>query len=246
MKQYFLHDGQNQLGPFSPEELKEKNITADTFVWKEGMSDWVKAKDIAELNGIFINTPPPFKSAVNISQPSQPLKETQSQSASFKTGNWIGRNWKAFTLFSIIGVIALIIIYNNAKPNSDNPYDPPFPDSSATREKTPEELRQELEIMEKENPLKYLKASLTRRKNLLGENVFEGTISNNASTATFKDITVNVVYLSKTRSVIGYHDFIVYETIGPKQTVEIKKAKFFPPSDTDEYKVDIVSAIAVD
>jgi GYF domain 2 len=244
MKQYFLHDGQNQLGPFSPEELKGKNITSETFVWKEGMSDWVKANEIEELRVLLINTPPPFKAAT-VSKPSLPIAERQNQSGAFNTGSWIGRNWRKLSLVIIIGIVAIILYNYVANQNQGNAYYPPSLDSFP-REKTPEELRLELQMKERENPKEYLKAYITRRKNLIGENVFEGTITNNASAASFKDITVKIFYLSKTRSVIGYHDFTVYEIIGPNQTVEIKKVKYFAPNDTDEYKIDIVSAIAVD
>jgi hypothetical protein len=53
MKHYYLHNGQNLLGPFSPEELKEKNISRETFVWKEDQNDWIQANEIPALAGIF-------------------------------------------------------------------------------------------------------------------------------------------------------------------------------------------------
>ena len=56
MKQYYLHNGRNLVGPFTPEELKEKNITGETFVWKEDQHDWIKANDIPALINIFSNS----------------------------------------------------------------------------------------------------------------------------------------------------------------------------------------------
>ena len=52
-KYYFvIIDGQ-QNGPFSVEELQQKGITPETYVWREGFSDWVKASTVAELATLF-------------------------------------------------------------------------------------------------------------------------------------------------------------------------------------------------
>ena len=245
MSQDYLHDGQNQIGPFSIDELMRKNISGETFVWKEGMADWVKAKEIPDLKEIFGNTPPPFRASVNNPKPPLTSAGTKEASGTYKTGNWIGRNLKLTFFILALVVLAAYLFYVN-RSRSDYSYSP-FQDSlTLPREKTPEELRMELQTKEKENPTEYLKPALTRRKNLIGENVFEGTITNTASAASFKDIAIKIVYLSKTRSVIGYHEFVVYEVIGPQQTVSIRKVKFFPPEDTDEYRFDITSAIPVE
>ena len=61
MKQYYLHNSQKLLGPFTSEELKEKNITSETFVWKEDQNDWIKANEIPELTDIFSNAVPHFR-----------------------------------------------------------------------------------------------------------------------------------------------------------------------------------------
>jgi hypothetical protein len=44
------------VGPFTPEELKEKNITGETFVWKEDQNDWIKANEIPALINAFRNS----------------------------------------------------------------------------------------------------------------------------------------------------------------------------------------------
>ncbi len=33
MKKYYLHNGQESIGPFTKEQLKEQKITKDTSVW---------------------------------------------------------------------------------------------------------------------------------------------------------------------------------------------------------------------
>lgn len=58
---YFLHDGDEQRGPFSLEDLKTKLITKDTPVWREGLADWSKAGALDELRSLFASVPPSFK-----------------------------------------------------------------------------------------------------------------------------------------------------------------------------------------
>ena len=59
MKQYYIHDGQNQQGPFNLEELLDKGVTINTPIWFEGINDWTAAGQIEEIKSR-INTPPPF------------------------------------------------------------------------------------------------------------------------------------------------------------------------------------------
>lgn len=49
MREYFFLEGKEQNGPFSIEQLTQKELTKETLIWTEGMEDWQKIKDIAEL-----------------------------------------------------------------------------------------------------------------------------------------------------------------------------------------------------
>jgi hypothetical protein len=59
MKNYF-YVGQNgqQCGPVAMEQLSSCGITRETFVWSEGMTEWKKAGEVAELANLFIAVPP--------------------------------------------------------------------------------------------------------------------------------------------------------------------------------------------
>ena len=48
MSHYFYYEGNTQKGPVSQEELL-KNITLETEIWTQGMTDWKKAKDVPEI-----------------------------------------------------------------------------------------------------------------------------------------------------------------------------------------------------
>lgn len=60
MKKYFYAEGDKSYGPFSIEELKEKNISKETLVWFEELGDWKPAGSVDELKEIFKLTPPPL------------------------------------------------------------------------------------------------------------------------------------------------------------------------------------------
>lgn len=53
MQYYYISDGQNTIGPLSKLKLISQNITKETLVWSEGLSEWKKAGDIEELADLF-------------------------------------------------------------------------------------------------------------------------------------------------------------------------------------------------
>ncbi len=65
--QWFAGIEGKQAGPFAEEALAGKaaagEISRDTLLWKQGMANWTKAGDIAELANLFANTPPPLPPA---------------------------------------------------------------------------------------------------------------------------------------------------------------------------------------
>lgn len=61
MNKYYLQNGNENIGPFTIEELKAKGISKSTPVWCEGMSDWTEATNVTELASILNATPPPIK-----------------------------------------------------------------------------------------------------------------------------------------------------------------------------------------
>lgn len=68
---YYLHDGDEQCGPFSLDDLKRKSTTKETPVWREGLNDWAKAGTLDELSSLFASKPPLFN------KQSLPVKSNQ-------------------------------------------------------------------------------------------------------------------------------------------------------------------------
>ncbi len=53
MSQFYYTDGKERFGPFSLEDLRGKNLTGETLIWREGLTDWVPAKTVSDLNPLF-------------------------------------------------------------------------------------------------------------------------------------------------------------------------------------------------
>lgn len=81
---YFIHDGKEEAGPFSIEELKSKKISRDIHVWREGLSSWQPAGTLQELEQVFL-VPPPF-----FSNESPSYIPEQTQSSAFRIGKTVG------------------------------------------------------------------------------------------------------------------------------------------------------------
>ena len=47
---YYLDNNNQQQGPVELGQLQSLGVTAETFVWKAGMDQWQKAKDVPEVN----------------------------------------------------------------------------------------------------------------------------------------------------------------------------------------------------
>ena len=58
MVNYYYTDGKERFGPFTVEGLRDKKITRDTLVWKEGLTDWVPARNLSDLETLFFEAIP--------------------------------------------------------------------------------------------------------------------------------------------------------------------------------------------
>jgi hypothetical protein len=122
--------------------------------------------------------------------------------------------------------------------------------------KSPEELREELKQLEENAPLDYLTVEATMTPNIIQtqksglfknakfENdgyFMDGVISNKATLAKYKDIVLNISYISKTGTVLEETKEILYEFYEPNS-----ESAFFlhlyPPAETYEFNVYIKGA----
>jgi len=87
---------------------------------------------------------------------------------------------------------------------------------------TYEESKTSIEDKEKDNPLSFLSIDATYRKNLLGEWVVQGKISNSATVAIYKDVKLSLIFNSKTDTYLGSETQTVYEFVKPGQSKSFK------------------------
>lgn len=116
---------------------------------------------------------------------------------------------------------------------------------TASRQKSPEELRMELKQQEQTNPMEYLSIDGTYKENFWGDKFnITCTITNKASIATFKDAVLRVTYYTKTKTELGTKDYTVYEMFTPSsaKTIELKIDNF---TDVESIGLDIVKALPV-
>ncbi len=58
MKKYYIQNNDKEEGPFSLEELKNKNLKNDSPIWHQGLVKWTVAGELNELKDIIVSTPP--------------------------------------------------------------------------------------------------------------------------------------------------------------------------------------------
>lgn len=230
MKKYYLHNGTEQVGPFSIEELMVKNIKKDTEVWHEGISDWKTAENIDELKELFkLTSPPPIKKKETSKLPpiNKPKQEKSSES------NKTSTSWKsvflktAFTCAIIFGAMAIYGEMKNGNNSSDDSY---------------YEKVMSIEEMEQSQPTVFLNADGNYNKTFWGDKIkVNGKITSSATVATFKDAIVRVTYYSKTMTVLGSNDYTIYE-IFPPNSVNNFELKIKNYKDVDTIGWDVLNA----
>lgn len=107
-----------------------------------------------------------------------------------------------------------------------------------------QEQKISLEEQERRNPLSFLSAGGTYRQTLLGiKIVINGTVTNSASIATYKDVRIRVRFYSKTKTEISSEIYVLYEFIPPGKTKDFTW-RIETPGGTESVSWDIISALA--
>lgn len=118
------------------------------------------------------------------------------------------------------------------------------PNDTASKDKTLnsyQKTKETLAAKEKKNPIAFLYVTGNKRRNLIGQTVIKGKISNHASVASYKDVNVELSFYSKTRTLLEKDNETIYEIINPGQTKSFK-TKYFAPKGTDSVGYEIIGA----
>lgn len=106
------------------------------------------------------------------------------------------------------------------------------------------DLKQELRQREIEQIPSYLMVNATARSNFLGEKVIEGTIASSSSVTVFKDVVLEITFISKTVTPISVTRQIVYDIISPNTKIPFK-IKTFAPQGTASFSVRVIGATPI-
>lgn len=121
------------------------------------------------------------------------------------------------------------------------------------QQKTPLQLKMELQMVENDNPREYLQLdSVTMRKNKIKEAglfssakydgyLISGQVINTATIAKFKDLEINVELYSKTNTVIASKSFVIYEYYEPNSNKDFS-IKLDVPNDMESFGTTLIGA----
>jgi hypothetical protein len=124
MRKYFIHNGQNEIGPFDFDQLRNLQLVNETPIWYEGLQNWTTANNIIELRPLInINVSPPKFENFTQQSSNPPI-----YSKSLVENNQIFPPKKKKTLRNIlIGVGVLTVLFFGlaiyASTNSEPTYD---------------------------------------------------------------------------------------------------------------------------
>ena len=111
MTEFYFHDGQNEKGPITIEQLKLEALKKDTPVWHAGLENWTIAGEIDELKSLFVPkaAPPPLKVAATSAV--QYSIRASSVPADEHFANEPKKSFKTFLLILAAIVVASLVVW---------------------------------------------------------------------------------------------------------------------------------------
>jgi hypothetical protein len=100
--QYYLHDGREQYGPFTLDELRANSLlTSTSMIWCEGMTEWKRASEMEVLKNIFSTRPPafPLTAAPSSSPPQLPIAKQGPSKSRYSS-------WKTLAIIILVVIVA--------------------------------------------------------------------------------------------------------------------------------------------
>ena len=101
-----------------------------------------------------------------------------------------------------------------------------------------------LQEKEEKNPQNFLWVEGHDKRNILGQTVIKGTITNKATVAVFKDVDLKLSFYSKTHTLLETDKETVFEVLHPGESKNFK-TKYFAPKGTDSVALEVLGARVV-
>ncbi|HEY5393527.1 MAG TPA: hypothetical protein VIJ57_15495 [Hanamia sp.] len=120
---------------------------------------------------------------------------------------------------------------------------------SQTREKVEKETYQinknALLAKEVKEPAMFLTVNGSSKKNIIGQTIVKGTLTNKASIATYKDVDIKLSFFSRTKTLLETDKETIYLILDPGESRGFK-TKYFAPKGTDSVALEVLGAKIID
>ena len=187
MKEYYIHNGKENRGPFNIEEIKDQKITKDTPVWSNDMQNWKKAGEVDELKSILSNNPPPLK------------KIQKSEYQKPKKSIFLKYLIIAISIIAFLAIGSNIISENNTNQNNFIPEDDSI----------------NIQLRNNITSLVQVSTNLYSVNSFGGISNLDIIVTNNTD-FTIDEITVAIAYIKKNDGVFKT-EYLTFNNIPPKQ-----------------------------
>ena len=97
---------------------------------------------------------------------------------------------------------------------------------------------------ELKSPQIFLVIGAHDKRNMLGQTVVKGIITNKATVAVFKDVEIKLSFYSKTHALLETDKETVFEVLQPGASKNFK-TKYFAPKGTDSVALEVLGAKVV-
>jgi len=114
-------------------------------------------------------------------------------------------------------------------------------DSLQQKKQSYEVTKKELLSKEQKDPTAFVSISGHNKKNIVGQTVVRGTLTNKASIAVFKDVDIKLCFYSKTKALLETDKETIFEILEPGESKDFK-TKYFAPKGTDSVGLQVLSA----
>lgn len=94
---------------------------------------------------------------------------------------------------------------------------------------------------EQKDPQNFLMVNGRDKRNILGQTVVKGSITNKATVAVFKDVDLKLSFYSKTRALLETDKETIFELLHPGESKNFK-TKYFAPKGTDSVALEVLGA----
>lgn len=231
MKKYYYSDGKQQIGPLSKEEIQSKGIAKDTLVWSEGLTEWTKASEVAELVDLFPNipTPPPLPEQKTATPPPIPENKTVTPPPMPNNDN-INIKRKSKKPLIIVSVIiglliivgVLITIQSKQKQKEKEEFERIEAIKQEEQRQRDEEQRLKMEkqiSQEKLNPENYLSLTNVKLKN---GNLITGYINSTAKYVWYKQVQIKVIFYDGNNRILQSDIYHINGDFSPNSKTTLK------------------------